>query len=219
MSRFVKGWGFLLICFFVLVSTASAASQFGSRFLRDPGCCTLYGGRANIDAVNLNPGTALAAARVEADNAGQYLIQSGFIRTQNVGWAHCPDVTTRHRFYEVLTPTGTYCNSYTDQTLTRGAVIRLSAGSTIWGAYLDGSKVFEGPVGFSTASGYLAGDEMNGTGGPMTARFGVGDFPWQRATAIDGSSYFTIQSSEVFRAPLDKWNIGSLPSPFTISGP
>jgi hypothetical protein len=201
-----------------LASTATAAAQFGSRYL-DTSCCTLYGGRANIDSVNLNPSTALAAARVEADNAGAYLVQSGFIRTQNIGWANCPDVSTRHRFYEALTPSGTYCNSYSDATLTRAAVLRLSTGPTNWGAYLDGVKVFDGPVGFSTASGYLAGDEMNGTGGPMTARFGAGDTPWQRALNIDASSYYTIQGSFVFRAPSDKWSIGSLPSPFTISGP
>src|ERR687888_656300 len=202
----------------VLAGTAAGAAQFGSRFLQTD-CCTLYGGRANIDSVSLNPSTALAAARVEADNAGAYLIQSGLIRTQNVGWANCPDVSSRHRFYEALTLTGTYCNAYSDATLTRGAVLRLSGGTTNWGAYLDGTKVFEGAVGFNTASGYLAGDEMNGSGGPMTARYGAGSFPWQRATGIDAPSYFTIQASHVFRQPPDKWTIGSLPSPFTISGP
>jgi len=67
--------------------TASAAfgsSQFGSRYLNGT-CCTLYGGRANIDYVDLNPdtGTALAFARVEADNAASYLVQAGFIKTHN----------------------------------------------------------------------------------------------------------------------------------------
>lgn len=202
----------------IAAGAASAAAQFGSRYLNGT-CCTLYGGRANIDSVNLNPSTALAAARVEADNAGAYLVQSGFIRTQHIGWANCPDVSARHRFYEALTPTGTFCNAYSDATLTRGAVLRLSTGPTNWGAYLDGVKVFDGPVGFSTASGYLAGDEMNGTGGPMAAQYGSGAFPWQRAVGIDASSYVTIQSSLVYRAPSDKWSIGSLPSPFTISGP
>jgi hypothetical protein len=197
---------------------AAGAAQFGSRFLQ-PSCCTLYGGRANIDSVNLNPGTALAAARVEADNAGAYLVQAGLIRTQNVGWANCPNVSSRHRFYEALTPSGTHCNAYSDASLTRGAVLWSSSGSTTWDAFLDGTEVFQGGVGFGAAQGYLAGDEMNGTGGPMTARFGAGSYPWQRAQAKDGCCYFTIQSSLVYRAPSNKWTIGSLPDPFTISGP
>jgi hypothetical protein len=199
-------------------SGASADAQFGSRFL-NTGCCTLYGGRGNIDSVNLNPGTALAAARVEADDAGPYLIQSGFIRTNNIGWKDCPDVSSRHRFYEALTPSGTYCNSYSDADLTRGAVIWMSDGPTIWSAWLDGTKVFQGAVGFGSASGFLAGDEMNGTGGPMTATYGNGSVPWQRAQGRDGCCYFTIQSANPFHAPAGSWSVGSLPSPFTISGP
>src|SRR5919201_2719412 len=174
------GLAVLVAAALVLAGTAAAAAQFGSRFLKTD-CCTLYGGRANIDQVNLNPGTALAAARVEADNAGAYLIQAGLIRTQGVGWANCPNVSTRHRFYEALTPSGTFCNAYSDASLTRGAVLWRSSGSTTWSAFLDGTAVFTGPVGFGGAQGYLAGDEMNGTGGPMTPRYGAGSHPWQRA--------------------------------------
>lgn len=200
-----------------MVGPAWADAQFGSRFLQRA-CCTLYGTRAEIDLVGLAPDKALAAARVEAYNAGSYLIQAGYIKSKNIGWANCPNVSSRHRFYEALTPSGTHCNAYSNTTGgMRAAVVWRTDGPTIWRAGIDASAVFQGPVGFGEARGLLAGDEMNGSGS-MTARFGT-PRPWQRAQGKNGCCYYTIQESWVFRRPSDAWTIGSLPSPFTISGP
>lgn len=75
-------------------SSAIVTRHFGSRFLQTD-CCTLYGGRSNIGQVGLSPSSALAAARVEADNAGAYLIQAGLIKS-DVGWANCPNCADAH---------------------------------------------------------------------------------------------------------------------------
>jgi len=120
-----------LVCLVALTIAADAhAAQFGSRYLR-PSCCLLYGGRANIDLVTLNPVTALSLARVETDNAGDYLVQAGLGKSNNLSWANCPSIASRQRYYEALTPSGTSCNIYSDASLTRAAVLETATGSTI----------------------------------------------------------------------------------------
>ena len=202
------------------IATMAHGANFGSRFLNGS-CCTLYGGRANIDSVSLNPTSIyLTLARVEADNAGPLLIQSGFIKAgSTTSWANCPNVASRSRFYEAVTPTGTQCNKYANQSLTRAAVLWSTTGSTTWSAWLDGTAVFTGPVGFGAAGGFLAGNEISTTGF-ATARFGSGSYPWARATQRGGGSYTPVLMSQIFRRPdsTAAWSIGSLPSPFTITG-
>lgn len=231
MSRFVRRrtrprassvalrWVLVLAVFLVLaLPSVVSAANFGSRYI-NTSCCTLYGGRANIDQATLTPTSVfLALARVEADNAGSYLVQSGLIKAGSpTSWANCPDVSSRSRFFEALTPSGTSCNKYSNQSLTRAAVLWSTSGSTSWSAWLDGSQVFVGNVGFGAASGFLAGNEISTTG-TANARFGSGSFPWARATQRGGGSYTTIASSFVFKSPSTGWTVGSLPSPFTITG-
>ena len=208
-----------LVLVLIPVSTARGVNYYGSRYLNAT-CCTLYGGRANIDQATLSPGTTISLARVEADNAGAYLVQSGLIKGVTSGsWANCPDVLSRSRFFEALTPSGTFCNKFANQSLTRAAVLWSTQGSTQWSAWLDGSMVFLGNVGFGAASGFLAGGEIGPPSGSNTARYGAGDTPWQRATQRGGGAYFTIQQSFTNSNPPGGWVIGPLPSPFTIHRP
>lgn len=202
-----------------LASNATSSNYSGSRYLNSS-CCTLYGGRANIDQATLSPGTSISLARVEADNNGPYLVQSGLIKAVGpTSWLNCPDVSSRSRFYEALTPSGTFCNKYANQSLTRATVLWSTQGSTQWSAWLDGSMVFLGNVGFGAASGFLAGGEIGPPSGSNTARYGAGTTPWQRATQRGGGAYFTIQQSFANSKPAGGWVIGSLPSPFTIHRP
>jgi hypothetical protein len=207
----------------LLAASEAKGAAFGSRFLQQ-NCCTLYGGRANIDEVSYSPNgdSVLFASRVEADNAGPLLIQSGYIRTFNKSWANCPNVSgQRYRFYEAKTPNGTFCDNFGNTAQVRAAVLWATSGTQSWSAWLTGSRVWLGYVGFGEAKGFLAGGEVGSTGidAYQEARYGAGDTKWQRAMQRGGGQYYTIQQSYVFRLPSYAWSIGPLPSPFWISGP